>query len=634
MRFSLCYLLFVSFVSFGQKTPVGLIVQFTETVDYVAQMEVINNIDALIPLKEKDLLVGFGVTLAEGVMNYSIDEYKNIQQEVEESDLVTFTSILYRTDEGAFGGDLPQLYYKVKEGETFNELSYFNLKYGERRSKDSYLSFPYRQRYKHYFLEDVYVSNYTKKNGDIRAHQQEMLSSGNFEFVSVNTLHTVLATTDDPYFENQWGLENDGTALHFDGTPGADMSVTEAWDITSGDGDIKIAVLDSGTDTNHVDLMDNLLPGFDATGGGSQGYPNTTFSNDGHGTCTAGIVAAMGDNSEGIAGIAYGCKIIPVKIFYYIEFGGSVIPFTSSSAGTDGIIWAVNTAKADILSNSWGVRDSDIPLLGIDTVMGNMVLSENIANGREGKGTPMLFSSGNEGDSFSIWPASHPQTISVGASTMCDELKTPTDCSPEGWWGSNHGDNLDVTAPGVKVLATDMMGTLGYNDFVDNNYSMFNGTSAACPNAAGVMALILSVDPELSAYDARAVLAVTADKTGGYAYESSEEFGMWSEEMGYGRVNAYAAVYYASNWLRLREVSLTNDRIAYSNNKTTLILDGFEQAEVTLFDVLGREVAYFELGKISSANLALNDYIITSGMYVVQIRRGNDMQALKAMIQK
>ncbi|MFT5823093.1 MAG: subtilisin family serine protease [Crocinitomix sp.] len=635
MRFILCLLFFVSINSFAQKTSIGLIIQFDETANFTMQTAEISKVQGLSKLQEGHVLNGFDVTLVEGSSNFSVAEYEAIQLEIEKSEIVIFTSILYRTEDGAIGGDLPQLYYKLKEGQLIHGLDYNSSKHDERRKVTSYLNFPMWRCEPHYALENVYVRTYSKViGGDIRAHQKEMLATGKFEFVSVNTLHTVLATTTDPYFENQWALENDGSALHFDGTAGADMAVVPAWDITTGDPSIKIAVLDSGTDTNHVDLIGNLITGFDATGGGSKGYPNTEFSNDGHGTCTAGIIGALGDNEEGIAGVAYSCKIIPVKIFYYVEFGGDVIPFTSSSAGTDGIIWAVNTAKADVLSNSWGLTDGEISILEIDTVMGNMVIAENIANGREGKGTPMLFSSGNDGDGFSLWPASHPHTISVGASTMCDELKTPSDCSPEGWWGSNHGDNLDVTAPGVKVLTTDMTDALGYNDFMDNNYSMFNGTSAACPNAAGVMALILSVDPELSAYDARAVLAITANKVGGYDYDLDGEFGMWSEEMGYGRVNAYDAVYYASNYVAITEANKPLDRISYANNQTTLVLNNFEQVEVTLFDALGKEVAHIEPGQLEGASLLLNDYLPATGMYIVHVRRGNDVTALKAVVQK
>lgn len=620
MRFIFILFVFLGITAFGQKSPIGLILQFEENTDFAAQAEILNPYQEFNSLKKNHLLKGFGVTLVEGSGQYTVEQYKAFQQQIEKNDEIVFTSILYKTPDGGVGGDLPQMYYKFKENPP-NPYYYRLPKVLPKITN-------------HHYLKGVKVASYSKYCDDIRTVQEEMTASGNFEFVSVNTLHTVLATVDDPYFENQWALENEGTALHYDGTPGADMSVVEAWEFETGSPDIKIAILDSGTDTNHIDLKDNLLPGFDATGGGSEGFPNTEYSNDGHGTCTAGIVAAIGNNEEGIAGVAYDCKIIPVKIFYYVEFGGDVIPFTTSSAGQDGIIWAVNEAKADILSNSWGLRDSDIPLLGIDTVMGNMVIAENVQNGREGKGTPMLFSSGNEGDSFSIWPASHPKTISVGASTMCDELKWPTDCSPEGWWGSNHGDNLDVTAPGVKVLATDMMDDLGYNGFMDNNYSMFNGTSAACPNAAGVMALVLSTDPELTSFEARAVLSITADKVGDYDYDTAGDFGEWSEEMGYGRVNAYAAVFYASNFVGIEEVQSTSDYIAYNDFETILMLDGFENAEVSVYNLQGQTLVIFNAGELGKHYLSLNEFISTTGIYLVKVKRGVDEVILKAAVKK
>ncbi|MDG1913409.1 MAG: hypothetical protein P8I55_02340 [Crocinitomix sp.] len=192
------------------------------------------------PLKKGHVLKGFDVTLVKGKFDFSIEEYQEIQDEIEKSDHVIFTSILYKTNDGGLGGDLPQLYYKVKKGETFNHMSHFNVKYGERYPQNSFFYYPYDQRQEHYFLDGVYVSTYTKKNGDIRTHQKEMLASGKFEFVSVNTLHTILATTDDPYFENQWALKNEGSTLHYDGTPGADISVVSAWDITTGDPLLKI----------------------------------------------------------------------------------------------------------------------------------------------------------------------------------------------------------------------------------------------------------------------------------------------------------------------------------------------------------------------------------------------------------
>ena len=99
--------------------------------------------------------------------------------------------------------------------------------------------------------------------------------------------------------------------------------------------------------------------------------------------------------------------------------------------------------------------------------------------------------SGNDGGS-PIWPGRLDGVFAVNATSMCDERKHPGSCDGQNWEG-NWGANLDISAPGVQIAATDMMGTAGY---APSHYSTdFGGTSAACPNAAGVMGLILSVSP-------------------------------------------------------------------------------------------------------------------------------------------
>ena len=246
----------------------------------------------------------------------------------------------------------------------------------------------------------------------------------------------------------------------------------------------------------------------------------------------------------------------------------------------------------------------------------------------------MLFSTGNDYDNYAIWPASNPITIGVGASSMCDEIKSPTDCSPEGWWGSNYGENLDVTAPGVKVLTTDLSGSLGYDDFVDEDYSMFNGTSAACPNAAGVMALILSVAPDLGFNDARAILSITADKTGGYDYDSENTYGMWSTEMGYGRVNAFEAVTYASSYTNVSSISsLNQDLISYFNGSTLLTIADLATSEVIIYSLLGAEILRIPAGEMSTNVINLNELTQSAGMYFVKISNQTYEVTLKAIIQ-
>ncbi len=595
--------LFGSIHLMAQTRSIGFVVEFNADVELNEQMRLMSTIKNVQAVNEAHCLKGFGVTLLLAENGLDEPTFDAVQREIEVLEEVKFVSLLKKTESGAIGADLPLLYLKPTNNEldtkTLEEFGVYNVK-------------------KHETVNNVWKAELSKETISPRKLQAILMQTGQFEFVAVNTLHTVLATADDTYADYQWALENNGTPIQYSGTVGADMGVTDAWTFTTGDPSIKIAVLDSGVDTNHVDLMDNLLPGFDATGEGSKGYPNTTYPNDGHGTSAAGIIGAKGDNDEGIAGVAYDCSIIPVKIFFYINLGAGPQPFTTSEAGTDGIIWAVNSAGADILSNSWGLLESDILALGIDTSFSNMVIRENYQNGRGGKGVPMLFSSGNEYDPYSVWPASVKETISVGATSMCDELKSPTDCSPESW-GSNYGENLDVTAPGTKILTTDMSGALGYNGFEPSmNYTFFNGTSAACPNAAGVVGLILSMNPELSAFDARGILATNATKTGGYDYDEPDDFGLRSVEMGYGRVNAFDAVFYTNFFSSTTASKFIQATVFYTNDETWLsIAAGTTLTTITLIDVTGRVINRISGNFVSTLNLS--DYFYASGVYLLEL---------------
>ncbi|RMG77459.1 MAG: hypothetical protein D6714_19795, partial [Bacteroidetes bacterium] len=357
-----------------------------------------------------------------------------------------------------------------------------------------------------------------------------LYETGLFAFAEPDFLRLMKRmNTNDPFVNNQWSLNNDGVnTQQWNGVPGADMKVFNAWNTTTGSASIKVAIVDEGVDLVHPDLVANLLPGYDATGQGSGGAPS---GDDAHGTACAGIVAAVGNNNTGIAGVAYGCKIIPVRIAYSDAQGNWV---TTNSWIGNALNWAWQTAGADVLSNSWG---GGSPSTAIDNAINGAVTS-----GRGGLGAPVIFAAGN-GNGAVGYPGTNPQTIAVIAMSMCNERKNPSSCDGETWWGSDYGTNADVAAPGVKIYATDISGAAGYSsgDYVTN----FNGTSSATPNTAGVMALILSANSSLTEQAARAALETTCDKVGGYTYNnnvSGQPNGSWSSELGYGRVNAEAAL--------------------------------------------------------------------------------------------
>jgi subtilisin family serine protease len=322
-----------------------------------------------------------------------------------------------------------------------------------------------------------------------------------------------MSLTSDPYSSMQWSLLNYGQTW---GSAGMDIQAREAWSISQGSSDIVIAIVDNGVDLTHPDLVNKLVAGYDATGRGSNGAPS---GDDAHGTCVAGIAAAETDNGIGIAGIGRSVKIMPVRIFYSDTIFGYDISTDSWIA--DGIVWAVNSG-ADILNNSWaGGNTSDLV---------SSAISYAKTYGREGKGSVVVFAAGNENGSL-IFPATLSEVLAVGALSPCGERKSPSSCDGEYWWGSNYGGNLAVLAPGVSMYTTDRQGSLGYGsgDYISN----FNGTSAATPVVSGVAALMMSLNPNLTASQIEYAIKASADDLGDSG---------WDQYTGYGKVNAYYAL--------------------------------------------------------------------------------------------
>ena len=476
----------------------------------------------------------------------------------------------------------------------------------------------------HDFVPDLYyLETGLKQDRDLMELQQELEAFSFIRIVAIKQVFTLQAATNDPLYNRQWSIENTGISLQSNGTPGADMSVDSAWTLSQGNAAIKIAILDSGVDTLHEDLINNILVGFDAfhtDTTDTKGYPTPNFSSDGHGTACAGIVAAESDNSIGIAGIANQCKIVPIRIFYYQDYGGSVgvQATTNRDALVSGSAYAWRVANVDVMSTSAGLSPLFIGVLFINTQLVSEEINEAFLGGRNGYGVPMFFSAGNDDFNDVLWPADMPNTIAIGASSMCDERKNPNDCSPENW-GSSYGVTLDVIAPGVRITTTDMMGS---NGFTNTPYTTtFNGTSAACPNAAGVGALILALSPGLHARDVKAILNITADRVSNYVYDSTTIHGTWNEEVGHGRVNAFEALKLSLSYqtsVGIQEVKQALSFNIFPNpSKGSLFIHSEFDAdkELILFNLLGEELLRIQLNP-GTQRLDVN---LDSGVYFVSI---------------
>jgi len=439
-----------------------------------------------------------------------------------------------------------------------------------------------------------------------------LAGSGWVEFAQPDYAFSPAVATNDTFFKYQWNIRNDGTAFQGSGTPGADMQVEDAWMATTGDSNTLIGIIDSGTDTLHPDLINRLLPGFDATGGNKKGYPNTNFPEDGHGTSTAGIAGAEAGNSIGISGVCPDCRILPVRVFYYAYdtvFG--LIPWSTGTWMADGINWAWQNG-ADVLSNSWGMYDWIFPFLPGGTVIADSAIESAYKQGRGGLGTLSIFSSGND-NAAPLWPGRNLHAIAVNATSMCDERKTATSCDGENWAG-NFGDSLDISAPGVRIATTDFTGSNGYNsgDYIFD----FGGTSASAPNAAAVLGLILSEVPTATAKEAREALERGCDKTGGYSYGTSKQNGTWSTELGYGRVNALTSLLIATDRAQQPKARSKNLNVFPNPASEFFFVSVKMRGILEITDMQGRELAFFHLDsnqeKIDVSKLPSGIYILTA----------------------
>lgn len=316
------------------------------------------------------------------------------------------------------------------------------------------------------------------------------------DFIEPNWIVHADLAPNDPLFPQQWSLSNSGQT---GGTQGADVAAVPAWDVSTGSPDIVIAIIDTGVDTTHPDLAENIwsnpgeIPGngVDDDGNGLvddvHGYDFFNLDADpmddnGHGTHVAGIAAARGDDGVGIAGVAWRARILPLK-FLGPDGTGPI------SAAIDCIEYAISKG-ARILNNSWGGYDFSAAL----------ELAIQHANDA---GALFVAAAGNDAeslDSFAHYPASfrEPNVIPVAATDERDQLAP----------FSNYGlTSVPIAAPGTNILSS----------FAGGGYQELSGTSMSTPLVSGALALLESRFPALTAAQAKSILIHSADPVPGLA---------------------------------------------------------------------------------------------------------------------
>lgn len=328
----------------------------------------------------------------------------------------------------------------------------------------------------------------------------------------------------DTLYREQWHLKNRGDKIGLVG--GADVKAEEAWDYERGSREITVCIMDDGFDLGH--------PDFDAPGkivaprdfGQDDFGPNPAFEDDNHGTACAGVAVAE-ENGKGVVGLAPGCAFMPVRTSGWI----------SDNSIKDLFQYAIDH-HADVISCSWGVKQWFFPL---STKMERIIHKAATQGRRNKKGCVILFAAGNDNlplsgsDDHRISHqgfALHSDVIAVAASNSQDKRS--------GY--SNYGPQLAICAPssgspGRSVVTTDRRGVKGYSS---GDYTFdFGGTSSATPLAAGLAALILSVNPELTSKDVKDIMMDTADKIDAENGQYVDDHSVW---YGHGRINAHEAL--------------------------------------------------------------------------------------------
>jgi len=319
------------------------------------------------------------------------------------------------------------------------------------------------------------------------------------EYAELDYLAEAYAVPNDSYFSNQWGLENTGQTINgVTGLMDADIDASTAWDKTLGG--VRVAILDCGINQSHEELTSKIVASKDFTG-------STSGFNDiyGHGTHVAGIVAALTNNSKGVAGVCPNCLLLNGKVLN--DSGSGAYSWIAN-----GITWTVGNG-AKVINMSLGGSTPSKTL-------------ENAVNYAWKNGVVVVAAAGNSNNPSKTYPAAYTNTIAVAATNNLDQKAS----------FSSYGVKwVDVAAPGEYIFSTWKDSSSRYNPQPECDltgcYKYASGTSMSTPIVSGVVGLIWSTDYGTSAPAVRTRLESTADKiTGTGTY--------WSA----GRVNAANAV--------------------------------------------------------------------------------------------
>lgn len=365
------------------------------------------------------------------------------------------------------------------------------------------------------------------------------------------------AVVADPLYADQWHLKNTGQV---GGTAGQDVNTESVWTTYKGNG-VRIAIVDDGLEIGHEDLAANVAPNvlsYNYVTGGADPteHPSDVSESNGHGTAVAGIAAARDFNSLGGRGTAPRANLVSYNLLQ--NFTGTNIADAMIRGSTD----------VHISTNSWGPLDG-YGRLYASPVIWRDAINAGLTSGRNGLGTIYTFAAGNGAtgspDCFTCVDNSNYDGFAnyrgvIAVAAVNDRGIKSSYSEP--------GANIWISAPGGEycnthtITTTDRTGvingfntttTAGGRDYANANYTKcMNGTSAATPGVAGVVALMLEARPTLGWRDVRLILAETARKNDavddGWVTSSTTPAYNSNHKYGFGVIDAQAAVNRALTW--------------------------------------------------------------------------------------
>ena len=336
---------------------------------------------------------------------------------------------------------------------------------------------------------------------------------------------TLGSAPNDPYAYEQWNLRMIGAY--------------DAWDITTGSADVRVAVIDTGVDLDHPDLAGKVVAQADVVSN-----DGSADDGDGHGTHVAGIIAANTNNYVGVAGVAPGIRLIAVDVFTGI--GNNAYALTSDVI--EGMQFASSNG-ADVINLSLGLYYRDTAY-------------EQAVNAAVSQGILVVCAAGNDNTTTPHYPSDFDAAVSVIATDWYDGRASY----------SNYGPGKDISAPGGDDESLPYSGeSLILSTYKDGGYRYIGGTSQAAPVVSGVAALILSVNPNLTVNEVKNILYTTAKDKGASGRDNN---------FGYGRVDAYMAVFAAKAPDTIAAVP-TNYNSAYISWSAVPGANGYELSRST-----------------------------------------------------